>query len=165
MDAFVAALGHDDTLALHPCYQGYFTCFNEGRYYEAHDVLEHLWLRDGPAAPDYAFYKGLIQLAGAFVHLRKQFEHPTHAKHGRRLRPAVRLFDLAAANLAAYGPRHLGLDVAAVRLLCARQAARLAETGFTRNPWSPDHAPLAVPEPAAGVIRVARFVHRKTRRW
>ena len=145
MDAFVAALGHDAALALHPCYQGYFTCFNDGRYYEAHDVLEHLWLRDGPAAPDYAFYKGLIQLAGAYVHLRKQYEHPTHVKHGRRLRPAVRLFELAAANLAPYAPRHLALDVAAVRGLCAQQAAAIAATDFTRNPWSPGRAPQLVP--------------------
>ena len=97
-------------------------------------MLEHLWLRDGPAAPDYAFYKGLIQLAGAYVHLRKQFENPTHVKHGRRLRPAVRLFALASANLAAYEPRHLGLDVAAARALCAQQAAAIAETGFTPQP-------------------------------
>lgn len=146
MDQFVAALGHDESLALHPCYQGYFTCFNAGRYYEAHDVLEHLWLRDGPAAPDYAFYKGLIQLAGAYVHLRKQFEHPTHVKHGRRLRPAVRLFELAAANLAFYAPRHLGLDVAAVRTLCAQQATAIADSGFTRNPWAPEFAPQLSPE-------------------
>ena len=147
MDEFVAALGHDAAQGFHPCYQGYFTCFNAGRYYEAHDVLEHLWLRDGPMAPDYAFYKGLIQLAGAFVHLRKQFEHPTHVKHGRRLRPAVRLFALAAANLAAYEPRHLGLDVTAVRDLCAQQAAAVADTGFMHNPWSPDTAPRLLPRP------------------
>ena len=146
MDAFVAGLGHDPALTLHPCYQGYFTCFNEGRYYEAHDVLEHLWLHDGPAAPDYAFYKGLIQLAGAFVHLRKQYEHPTHVKHARRLRPAVRLFELARANLAPYEPRHLSLDVAAARALCAQQAALIAGTDFTRNPWSPDRAPRLSPD-------------------
>ena len=146
MDAFVAALGHDGTRALDPCYQGYFTCFNEGRYYEAHDVLEHLWLRDGPGAPDHAFYKGLIQLAGAFVHLRKQFEHPTHVKHGRRLRPAVRLFELARANLAAYEPRHLSLDVGAVRALCARQAAEISATDCTLNPWSPDCVPRLLPD-------------------
>ena len=150
MERFVAGLGGDPSLTLHPCYQGYFACFNEGRYYEAHDVLEHLWLRDGPAAPDYAFYKGLIQLAGAFVHLRKQFEHPTHVKHSRRLRPAVRLFELASANLASYAPRHLGLDVAAVRGLCAQQAAAITAASFTRNPWSPGTAPHLLPhgEPA-----------------
>ena len=145
MDAFLADLKHDAAVSLHPCYQGYFTCFNEGRYYEAHDVLEHLWLRDGPAAPDHAFYKGLIQLAGAFVHLRKQYEHPTHVKHGRRLRPAARLFDLARANLAAFEPRHLSLDVAAVRALCVQQAAAIEQSGFQRNPWSPDGVPRLSP--------------------
>lgn len=150
MEAFVAALGNDPALALHPCYQGYFTCFNEGRYYEAHDVLEHLWLRDGPAGANYAFYKGLIQLAGAFVHLRKQFEHPTHAKHGRRLRPAVRLFELARANLAAYAPRHLDLDVSAARDLCARQAAGIIASGFAKNPWSPESVPRLSPDATAG---------------
>ena len=34
-----------DEIAEHPCYVGYFRCWNEQRYYEAHDVLEHLWLR------------------------------------------------------------------------------------------------------------------------
>lgn len=141
MERFVAGLGGDPALALHPCYQGYFACFNEGRYYEAHDVLEHLWLLDGPTGANYSFYKGLIQLAGAFVHLRKQFEHPTHVKHGRRLRPAARLFALAQANLAAYEPRHLGLDVVAVRSLCAAQIVALERSEYTRNPWSPEQAP------------------------
>ena len=146
IEAFVASLGGSDVVALDPCYQGYFRCFNAGDYYEAHDVLEHLWLKDGPAAENWAFYKGLIQVAGAFVHLRKQFEHPTHAKHGRRLRPAARLFALARANLAAFEPRHLALDVAAVRALCARYAAAVAEADFARNPWSPATAPRLQPD-------------------
>ena len=50
-------------------------------------VLEHLWLKEGRGAPDYAFYKGLIQLAGGFVHLKLQRSHPEHPKHGRRLLP------------------------------------------------------------------------------
>ena len=106
MTAFVASLDTDPALAANPCYQGYFRCFNDGLYYEAHDVLEHLWLGNGRDDANHAFYKGLIQVAGAFVHLRKQYEHPAHAKHGRRLRPAVRLFALAQANLTPYGPRH-----------------------------------------------------------
>ena len=141
MDAFVAGLGTDADSALDPCYQGYFRCFNAGDYYEAHDVLEHLWLKDGPGGANYAFYKGLIQVAGGFVHLRKQYEHPTHAKHGRRLRPAARLFELARANLAAYEPRHLSLDVGTVRVLCAEQIAGLTADDFTRNPWSPQAKP------------------------
>ena len=146
MDAFVAGLGADADSAHDPCYQGYFRCFNARDYYEAHDVLEHLWLKDGPGGPNYAFYKGLIQVAGAFVHLRKHHEHPTHAKHGRRLRPAGRLFALARANLAGYGPRHLSLDVPAVRAMCSRYAALLEESEFVRNPWSPETAPRLQPD-------------------
>src|SRR2546423_12627744 len=89
---FAAQFARDDR-ALDPRYIGFFECFNSQRYYEAHDVLENLWLerRD----ENYAFFKGLIQIAGAFVHLQKQFLRPTHPKDGRRLRPAARLFKLA----------------------------------------------------------------------
>ncbi len=141
MKAFVAGLGADAGLALDPCYQGYFRCFNAGLYYEAHDVLEHLWLANGRADANFAFYKGLIQVAGAFVHMKKQAARPDHAKDGRRLRPAARLFGLAMANLADYAPRHLGLDVDAVRVLCADHTAAIARSDFTRNPWSADRPP------------------------
>ena len=47
-------------------YLGYFECFNRQLFYEAHDVLEDLWLPDR-SGPNGNFYKGLIQLAGAFV--------------------------------------------------------------------------------------------------
>ena len=150
METFGASLGGDPGLAAHPCYQGYFRCFNEARYYEAHDVLEHLWLRGGRADPEHAFYKGLIQVAGAFVHLQKQHTRPDHAKDGRRLRPAVRLFALATANLAPYGPRHLGLNVDGVLTLCAAQVAAIANSDFTRNPWSPQDAPRLGLEDTAG---------------
>ncbi|MEY2439840.1 MAG: hypothetical protein QOI34_1225, partial [Verrucomicrobiota bacterium] len=66
----------------HPFYRAYFQCWNDQRYYEAHDVLEQVWLNQD--SEDDGFFKGLIQAAGAFVHLQKNFEHPTHAKHGRR---------------------------------------------------------------------------------
>ncbi|MBE7211512.1 MAG: DUF309 domain-containing protein [Gluconacetobacter diazotrophicus] len=145
IEAFVADLGGDSALAAHPCYQGYFRCFNEARYYEAHDVLEHLWLRGGRADPEHAFYKGLIQVAGAFVHLQKQHARPDHAKDGRRLRPAVRLFALATANLTPYGPHHLDLNVDAVLALCAAQVAAIVGADFARNPWSPQAAPRIEP--------------------
>jgi hypothetical protein len=63
-------------------YAGYFDLFNRGKFYEAHDVLEDLWLplRKEPKGD---FYKGLIQLAGALLKLAKnnlskfapEFEH------------------------------------------------------------------------------------------
>lgn len=137
--ALVAQLGADADLALDARYQGYFTCFNAQQYYEAHDVLENLWLQT--KGDDYLFFKGLIQVAGAFVHLQKQFLHPDHAKHGRRLRPAVRLFDLAIANLKPYAPARLHLDVAGLCAFCRRMADEIADSNFERNPWAPDAAP------------------------
>lgn len=137
--AFVRTLGADPALALDPRYQGYFTCFNAQQYYEAHDVLEDLWLsaRD----ENYLFFKGLIQVAGAFVHLQKQFLHPDHPKHRPRLRPAVRLFELSIKNLAPYGPRHLSLDVAGVLRMCEQHVAQIVEAEFELNPWRPEHPP------------------------
>ena len=81
-------------------YVGFFHCFNQELYFEAHDVLEELWLAGGKTGENYSFYKGLIQWAGAFVHLQKG-----------RLRPAVALFDLAAANLQRYPTVHQRLDL------------------------------------------------------
>jgi Domain of unknown function (DUF309) len=123
----------------HPYYLAFFRCWNEQRYYEAHDVLEQLWINT--KSPDADFFKGLIQAAGAFVHLQKQFEHPSHAKHGRRLAPAVRLFRLAEKNLASFAPWHHGLDVAALCQLLGRYADEIVASNYTINPWSPETAP------------------------
>jgi predicted metal-dependent hydrolase len=139
ISAFVQQLGADPALTLDPRYQGYFTCFNAQQYYEAHDVLEHLWLEGRDE--NYQFFKGLIQVAGAFVHLQKQFHHPEHLKHGRRLRPAVRLFRLGVNNLAPFGAQHLRLDVQALCQMCERWEAEITASEFRLNPWQPSSAP------------------------
>lgn len=126
-------------IASHPYYRTYFQCWNEQRYYEAHDVLEQLWLNTDTDDDD--FFKGLIQAAGAFVHLRKNFENPTHAKHSRRLKPAVRLFLLAEKNVAPYLPVHHALDVAAFLDLLRNARKEITRSDFKLNPWSPDTAP------------------------
>ena len=123
----------------HPYYLAFFRCWNEQRYYEAHDVLEQLWLKT--KSPDADYFKGLIQAAGAFVHLQKRFEHPLHAKHSRRLPPAVRLFRLAQENLANFAPWHHALDVAALCKLLSRYADEIVASDYTINPWSPETAP------------------------
>ena len=123
-------------------YTAYFDCFNAGEYYEAHDVLEHLWL--GCSTPDAGFYKGLIQIAGAFVHLKKQFERPLHPKDGRRLHPAVRLFALGVANVEPFAPSHLGLDVVGLVGTCRLLAEKIRTSHFTQNPWSPDRRPTLI---------------------
>jgi predicted metal-dependent hydrolase len=137
IQAYVESLGigskHD------PCYVGYFVCFNQQNYYEAHDVLEHLWLKaDGPTEQ---FFKGLIQLAGAFVHLQKQHLRPEHSTDGRRIRPAWRLFKLARANLEPFSPSFLDLDVRPVLELCSRNILEIERAEFQFNPWSPTAAP------------------------
>jgi len=136
---FVSQLAAPAAEGLDPRYTGYFTCFNSGQYYEAHDVLEDLWLTE--TGPDAPFYQGLIQFAGGFVHLQKQFARPDHPKDGRRLAPASRLFALAERNLAPFRPQHHQLDVDAVLALGAAIIADLAGSNFTRNPWHPDRAP------------------------
>ena len=135
----------DDVNAAHtevernPYYLAFFSCWNEQRYYEAHDVLEQLWLNT--KSPDADFFKGLIQAAGAFVHLQKHFEHPTHVKHSRRLSPAVRLFRLAQRNLANFAPWHHRLDVAAFSEVLGRYADDIVASDYKTNPWSPETAP------------------------
>lgn len=99
-------------------YLGYFECFNSGQFYEAHDVLEELWLAHR-RGPNDAFYKGLIQLAGAFVHLQK------HTAARPRLRPAAALFRLARANLQSFAPIHERLDVAGTLGLIDEWLSRL----------------------------------------
>jgi len=123
----------------HPYYRAFFDCWNQQQYYEAHDVLEQLWLNTRSADSD--FFKGLIQAAGAFVHLQKHFEHPLHAKHSRRLPPAVRLFRLAEKNLSSFAPWHHALDVAALCQLLSRYADEIVASDYTTNPWSPETAP------------------------
>jgi len=130
---------HSGSLAEHPFYVAFFRCWNELRYYEAHDALEQLWLNTDSSDRD--FFKGLIQAAGAFVHLQKRFEYPSHDKHSRRLPPAVRLFRLAEKNLESFAPTHHGLDVAAFCRFLRAYADQIIASDYTINPWSPETAP------------------------
>jgi predicted metal-dependent hydrolase len=117
--------GHD--LPAH--YLGYFECFNQQMFYEAHDVLEELWLTER-LGPNYAFYKGLIQFAGAFVHLQKG-----------RLRPAAALFNLSRSYLEKYPAQHERLDVKHVCELATTWVALLEQDSFAVNPLDRSPAP------------------------
>jgi uncharacterized protein len=121
-------------------YAAYFQLWNAQKYYEAHDVLEQLWLGEKDAELA-RFYQGLIQAAGAFVHLQKNFQHPSHSKHSRRLPPAARLFELALRNLDGLPDEFRGLDLAAFRELLKHYRNEVVAADFQRNPWSPDTAP------------------------
>jgi predicted metal-dependent hydrolase len=110
-------------------YLGFFDCFNRQLFYEAHEVLEDLWLADRQG-PNGDFYKGLIQLAGAYVHLQKN-----------RLRPSAALFKLAKANLEKYPDVHEKLNLAAVQMLMDGWLWQLEKDEFTINPLTPVHVP------------------------
>lgn len=50
-------------------YAEFFRLFNEGDYFEAHEVLEDLWVVE--VAPLKNYYKGLIQAAVAICHWQR----------------------------------------------------------------------------------------------
>jgi predicted metal-dependent hydrolase len=110
-------------------YLGYFECFNQQMFYEAHDVLEELWLAERHG-PNYGFYKGLIQFAGAFVHLQKD-----------RLRPAAALFRLCQTYLRQYPPEHQRLDVAQLCATADSWIGDLDRTCYGFNPLAARPAP------------------------
>lgn len=90
---------------LDPRYLAFFDCFNRQLFYDAHDALEPLWL-DTRHGADGNFFKGLIQLAGAFVHWQNE-----------RFGPARALLRTGRAYLAGYPKLHHRLDVTAVLCL------------------------------------------------
>jgi predicted metal-dependent hydrolase len=69
----------------------FIDCFNRQAYFEAHDVLEELWLVTQGARRD--FYKGLIQTAAVFLKLQQA-----------RPDPAARLAQRATTHLQKYRP-------------------------------------------------------------
>ena len=121
---------------LDPRYVAFFDCFNAGRFYEAHETLEAVWLL-ARGTPDARFYQGLIQVAAAFVHFEKQ-----------RPAPAVRLLRLAQAHLASYPPVHHRLDLTCVRTVIRRwierrgQAFDPADVPAQPGPHSPPRLAL-----------------------
>jgi predicted metal-dependent hydrolase len=98
-------------------YLAYFECFNRRFFFESHEVLESLWLVDRQA-PNAAFYKGLIQLAGGFVHIQKN-----------RPGPAAALLRLARTNVCQYSAIHEGLDIDRVRALIGLWLGKLETAG------------------------------------
>ena len=121
-----------------PFDEGLWDEFARGLFYEAHDVLEELWLVDRRGA-DGDFFKGLIQFAGAFVHLQK------HTPARPRLRPSAALFKLAQGNLQRYPARHWRLDLRALLLEIDHWLQRLDHGRFEVNPLGPHPPPRIEP--------------------
>jgi len=100
---------------LSPEGRAYLEYFNTGRYYEAHDALEPWWLRVRDRE-EGAYLKGLIQLAGAFVHIQKGRTGPARALLGR-----------ARYHLELYGLRVVPPGSAAILDLIREWEIRLGE--------------------------------------
>jgi len=120
-----------------PHYLAFFDCFNRGLFFEAHEVLEVLWLQDR-SGPEGDFYKGLIQLAGAFVHIQK-------GRHG----PASSLFRLAEKNFAKFPREHQKLNLREVRNHIQRCLDMIGKPPFgNTGPLTAPH--LKLREPLSG---------------
>ncbi len=79
-------------------YHEFIRLFNEGDYFEAHEVLEDLWVLEVDPLRD--FYKGLIQIAVALCHWERG--NPSGAR---------KLWITGRGYVAPYQPKFEGLDV------------------------------------------------------
>ncbi|MFX0560222.1 DUF309 domain-containing protein [Tepidibacillus infernus] len=77
-------------------YYQFFKKFNEGEYYECHDLLEEIWMID----KQNKFLQGLLQVAVAIYHFQ------TGNISGSRL-----LFHSAYKYLQPYRPKYWDLDL------------------------------------------------------
>jgi uncharacterized protein len=90
------------------------TLFNRGRFFEAHEVWEEIWLAEGE--PGKAFLQGLIQVAAAFHHAQR-----------RNTRGMKSLLAAGLAKLSRFPSNHRGIGVAVLCEEAQSCAGLLAE--------------------------------------
>lgn len=93
--------------------------FNAGLYFEAHEAWEEVWLDS--ARELRLFYQGLIQIAAAFVHLRRN-EFPG----------TVKLLHEGLRKLEMYPAVTLGVDLGALKEASRAVESRVLEVGEKR---------------------------------
>lgn len=76
--------------------------WDEQRYFEAHEFFEWAWKGPVTPDPDRPFHKGMAQIAVGFTHFQRG-----------NLTGSRRLLERGAAQAAAFGPTHDGVDVGA----------------------------------------------------
>jgi predicted metal-dependent hydrolase len=124
----------------------YVDCFNRQEFYLAHDVLELHWLDERKLSSHADLYKGIIQLAAAFVHLKLNYLHPTHRAHGRRLAPAIRLLKRSQELMHDELVKYADFDLREMIGLSKKTLQQLETHTPTINPWTPEQSPqLKVP--------------------
>jgi uncharacterized protein len=113
--------------------------FNQGLWFEAHEVLEQAWI--GEPTPLRRLYQGILQV-GVGLH---------HARRGN-LVGALSLLDRGMSLLAPFEPHRLGVDVERlVRDAAAARRALAAPGGLDAFDWS--RAPRVRFEPGTGSRR------------
>jgi predicted metal-dependent hydrolase len=86
--------------AVDPRFKKGLKLFNEGNFFECHDVIEELWLETPPDDPHRNLYKGVIQAAAAIYQFKRGI-----------LSGAMGLYKSSTGYLSRYLPSALGLDV------------------------------------------------------
>ena len=85
-------------MLLDPRYVQFFDLWNQGEFYDCHEVMEDLWLE--ASGPERPFYQGLALAAGAFAHLDR-----------KNLAGCAKLLADAIEVLEDYPPRYAGFEV------------------------------------------------------
>ena len=80
-------------------YYQFFEKFNEGEYYECHDLLEEIWMTE----KNNKFLQGMLQVAVAIYHFQNG-----------NIRGARMLFNSSTNYLVPYQPRYWDLELGPV---------------------------------------------------
>ena len=91
-------LGEEGLLERLPVFAQAVREFNEGLFFQSHETLEDVWIVS--PWPVRNFFQGIIQIAAAFVHLKRN-EYPG----------TDHLLAEAILKLEGFAPRYLGVDV------------------------------------------------------
>jgi predicted metal-dependent hydrolase len=103
--------------------------FDEGRYWDAHEAWERVWVRLPKGSDERRFYQGLIQLAAALLHRERARRSPYAAA-----RAALRCYRSGMQKLEGLPDVYHDVDLAALR----REAAACfepVEAGAPEAEW------------------------------
>jgi hypothetical protein len=87
--------------------------FNAGRFFEAHETWEEVWLRS--PEPEKTFLQGIIQITAAFHHYSRGNTRGTRS-----------LLEAGLGRLERFPDAHRGIELAALRMEAKAWAAALA---------------------------------------
>ena len=106
------------TDSLHLKAQEGIKLFNQGKYYQAHDLLEEAWM-DSPS-PERDLYQGILQIGLAYYQITRG-----------NYRGSLKMFQLAKHNLSLLGIALLGIDIARLQADAQSVESALRQLGST----------------------------------